>query len=316
MSEAEQIAKAIERISAHRLSRVSTPAFEDRLCPTCKNLGGKGPVHDEYGLSHYRAWCACKVGQRMAAEYDTARAALVAEDAPHCPKCNLSGGREECWDQFGFHLFREWCDCDCGQAGKAKYEGDYRQAVEDERRKHVETLWERAGVPPRYANARLTDVEPTVAEQITDWLGAATEGNGLLIIGEVGTGKSHLSAAVLRLMVERQMVSLFAPVPSLLDDVRRSFNARDSADDPFAEVMSAPVVVLDDIGTEQVTPWVLERLFVLVNHRYNHLLTTIVTSNLEPDVLAARVGDRIVSRLAEMCTVVRLAGDDRRILHA
>jgi DNA replication protein DnaC len=70
--------------------------------------------------------------------------------------------------------------------------------------------------------------------------------------------------------------------------------------------------VLDDLGAHKGTEWTAEQTFRLINHRYEQHLATVVTSNLSAPELRARVGDRVTSRLVEMCRHVALKGSDRR----
>jgi DNA replication protein DnaC len=70
--------------------------------------------------------------------------------------------------------------------------------------------------------------------------------------------------------------------------------------------------VLDDLGAEKPSEWTCEKLLELVDERYVQARPTIVTSNLPPNKLSTHVGERVASRLAEMCTVVPVVGQDRR----
>ncbi len=73
------------------------------------------------------------------------------------------------------------------------------------------------------------------------------------------------------------------------------------------------LLILDDLGAEKPTEWVRERMYEIVNQRYEWMRPIIVTSNLSPAQLAKQVGQRVASRLMEMCEVVELDGRDRRL---
>ena len=77
-------------------------------------------------------------------------------------------------------------------------------------------------------------------------------------------------------------------------------------------IMTVDFLVLDDLGAEKSSPWVLERLTLIVNDRYENLLPTVVTSNLDLELLEKQIGERIVSRLMEMNQAVLLKGPDYR----
>lgn len=142
-----------------------------------------------------------------------------------------------------------------------------------------------------------------------DWVQSYQPGKkGLYIFGGFGSGKTHLAIATL-LALQKQYGTpcLFMTMASFLDSIKASFN-KDHADENLFELfVKAPVLVIDDLGegrTEKngmLSSWAQERLFVLINARYEQELTTIVTSKYNPRELASVVGMAVASRLAEMC---------------
>ena len=104
----------------------------------------------------------------------------------------------------------------------------------------------------------------------------------LIITGTYGCGKTHLAAAIANYRAVQGFPALFVVVPDLLDHLRASFDPRSSAsyDKRFEEVRSAPLLVLDDLGTQSTTAWAQEKLFQLLNTRYNAKLPTIITMSL------------------------------------
>jgi DNA replication protein DnaC len=129
----------------------------------------------------------------------------------------------------------------------------------------------------------------------------------LLLIGPHGCGKTHLAAAVAQRCVEAEAVVLFATVPDLLDSLRATFlpAAEHTYYHRFAFIREAEVLVLDDLGTQQSSPWANEKLFQLLNYRYNASLPTVITAN--PKGLCA-TDTRIRSRLNDryLVTVLNL----------
>ncbi|MFH0899050.1 MAG: AFG1/ZapE family ATPase [Pseudomonadota bacterium] len=166
-------------------------------------------------------------------------------------------------------------------------------------------------LPPRFRAARLADFGETTVKAVGTI--QPEKGVGLLIHGTVGTGKTHLVAAFIYSLLERVSYSdvLFVTMPDLLDRIRTSYNAP-IRDDVLERALSVPVLVLDDLGKEKITDWVLEKVYQIVNRRYNYQLTTICTTNKAPSQLARHLNDAIASRLMEMCRVVKLSGEDRR----
>lgn len=143
-----------------------------------------------------------------------------------------------------------------------------------------------------------------------DWVQSYQPGKkGLYIFGGFGSGKTHLAIATL-LALQKQYGTpcLFMTMASFLDSIKASFNKDHAADENLFELfVEAPVLVIDDLGegrTEKngmLSSWAQERLFVLINARYEQELTTIVTSKYNPRELASVVGMAVASRLAEMC---------------
>ena len=130
----------------------------------------------------------------------------------------------------------------------------------------------------------------------------------LVLMGDEFCGKTHLAAAVANNLLERNESVLFVTVPELLDHLRSTF-APDSTldyDDLFETVKTVPFLILDDLGAHSSTPWARDKLFQIINHRYNSMLPLIVTMRadltntaLDPR-LAARLGDNTSSNMAMM----------------
>ncbi len=73
-----------------------------------------------------------------------------------------------------------------------------------------------------------------------------------------------------------------------------------------------PLLLLDDLGAAKTSEWTEELTYRLINHRYEHMLPTLITTNLPTAELRTALGDRVASRLAEMTERVVLTGPDRR----
>ena len=119
----------------------------------------------------------------------------------------------------------------------------------------------------------------------------------LLLSGASGCGKTHIAAAIVNRLLERGEPALFVVVPDLLDHLRAAYQpgAEVGYDELFERVRNAPVLVLDDLGTQAQTPWAQEKLFQLINHRFNTRLPTVVTTNLLPE----QIDDRLRTRLTD-----------------
>jgi len=106
----------------------------------------------------------------------------------------------------------------------------------------------------------------------------------LVLTGASGCGKTHLAAAIANYRIQNGLPALFIVVPDLLDHLRSTFspNSEISYDDLFNQIINAPLLILDDLGTQSSTPWAQEKLFQIINHRFNAKLPTIYTTNLSP----------------------------------
>ena len=115
-----------------------------------------------------------------------------------------------------------------------------------------------------------------------------------LIMGGYGCGKTHLAAGVANYAVGMGVATLFLTVPDLLDMLRFSYDSEDTTfESRFDEIRNAPLLVLDDFGTQNATGWAQEKLFQIINYRYINKLPLVVTTNLDMDEIEARIRSRL-----------------------
>ena len=127
----------------------------------------------------------------------------------------------------------------------------------------------------------------------------------LLFTGTYGCGKTHLAAAIANHRVENDQSATFVVVPDLLDHLRSTFGPSSEAsyDDLFDEVRNTAVLILDDLGVQVESPWAQEKMFQILNDRYNRQLPTVLTTN-------QRLGDldqRLRSRLQDQDLVINIS---------
>jgi DNA replication protein DnaC len=175
--------------------------------------------------------------------------------------------------------------------------------------------------------------------------------HGLYIHGDVGVGKTYLGYAILKKdlsayyrwrlkMIDENYkkyqekyippenhfssyYSGFQPdcffnhktdlvnFPRLLQKIKNTFGTKESSD--IEEYFIGSILILDDIGAEKFTDWSIENLYRLVDCRYENELQTVFISNLSLKELSEKVGDRVASRITEMCHIIKMKGKDRRV---
>ncbi|MDO9301486.1 MAG: ATP-binding protein [Anaerolineales bacterium] len=123
---------------------------------------------------------------------------------------------------------------------------------------------------------------------------ARSHAGWLLLEGGYGCGKTHLVAAIANNAVSKGVPTLFITVPDLLDSLRFAFNDPETTfEKRFEEIRTADLLVLDDFGTQNTTPWAQEKIFQVMNFRYINKLATVITTNLMLDAIEGRVRSRL-----------------------
>jgi DNA replication protein DnaC len=209
-------------------------------------------------------------------------------------------------------------------------------------------LLSRAQIPRRYEHCTLDSFETKFsgahrsletsllrARGFVDGFPLETEGRGLLITGPIGIGKTHIATGILQALVsERGARGLFCDYRDLLKKVQNTYNQQvtETELDILRPVFEADVLVLDELGAAKPTDWVWDTVAHILNTRYNDRRTTIITTNYanvpplgagghearsarelsREETLGDRIGERMRSRLQEMCVVIEIHGEDFR----
>lgn len=165
--------------------------------------------------------------------------------------------------------------------------------------------------PARYKNVKYSEVPKDIQKIYSE---IPTHRKGLYIHGNVGVGKTYIIYALANSQTLNFKQEVWN-VTELLEDLRLEMD-RDKYDKKRTQQYLLEfngVLFLDDIGAEKISDWVLEKLYMIINKRYEEMLPTIYTSNCTIQELAERVGDRIASRIVESCFVIKKEGKDRRL---
>lgn len=162
----------------------------------------------------------------------------------------------------------------------------------------------RVGLLPRQADSleHAYNQARHFAQRLEGWL---------LLQGDFGCGKTHLAAAIANYAVDMGVPTLFITVPDLLDALRFAYNDPEASfEERFEEIRQAALLVMDDFGTQNATPWAQEKLFQILNYRYINRLPLVVTTNLEEQDFEERIRSRLQD--PELVTRVRILAPDFR----
>lgn len=236
-----------------------------------------------------------------------------------CPLCAGSG-----WKLVPGAPERGVTRCDCQL--RARADAMFAAARIPKRYEHCElSNYEFEGsqlhlAPARMAACRFVEEYPV-------------DKTGLLLVGMIGTGKTHLAVGIAKSLIrEKGIPCLFYDYRELLKEIQNSYNSSVQTTELalLKPVFDAEVLVLDELGAVRPSEWVWDTVSLILNTRYNDNRTTIITTNFSDEPAAAvarslsparaardetlgdRIGERMRSRLHEMCRIVRMDGADFR----
>lgn len=250
---------------------------------------------------------------------------LIKAPVEVCPLCDGTGWKPVSAGPAQGAVERRVTRCDCQLRARAQ------------------TLLAAARVPRRYEHCELSNYDtdfpgahPSLAEAHFLASNFARKcdprgDKGLLIIGTIGTGKTHLAVGIIKeLILNRGVACLFYDYRELLKEIQNSYNStvQTTELDVLRPVFETDVLVLDELGAVKPTEWVWDTVSLILNTRYNDNRTTIITTNFEDqppagaipvakaaaraETLGDRIGERMRSRLHEMCRIITLDGADFR----
>jgi DNA replication protein DnaC len=235
----------------------------------------------------------------------------------------------------------------CGGTGWERVDKDGREFVQRCACRRVlsgpDAIYNSCRIPPRYEHCNLGEFKTETSRLLAaarekcfayvanyPGLTPEDEGLGLLFTGGTGIGKTHLAVSVLRELVLTQGArGQFWDFNELIREIKDSYNPETKTTEVqvLAPIVEMDVLVLDDLGAWKMTDWMNDTLFYILNSRYLARRATIITTNfmdadretvlkadplLRKEFLVERIGQRLRSRLMEMCVVIPMQGEDHR----
>ncbi len=242
--------------------------------------------------------------------------AKVPDGPQSCPQCCGAG-----WKEVGSGPDRRVARCDCFFRGL------------------FENLLESAAIPERFKHCEFSDYQTLNSSLVAAKMVVAKwaveyplDRSGLLLLGGSGLGKTHLSVAALKELIRKGIHCLFCDYQELLKRIQNSYNPSSQTTELelLRPVFETEVLLLDDLGATKPSDWVWDTVTFILNSRYNANRATIITANFldgpsaraegvhgvaratRDDTLGDRVGERMRSRLFEMCRFISMDGKDYR----
>lgn len=233
---------------------------------------------------------------------------------------------------FNFNLGLERCTCDGAisywkEIDRKKEEDRIKKDVR-ERLEKINRLQDFSKMNIRVRNYRFDNYRVMMANRkaytrAKEYAKGLVNGkrDSLFITGNVGTGKTHLAASVANYLIENDIRVKFGTLINLLGEIKDSYKSDSETEGFIMDTYSkVPLLIIDDLGKERPSEWVLEKLFTIINNRYERNLPIVITTNYNRQQLAERlangsnyvIAESIISRLYEMCSGIVIKDSDKR----
>ena len=220
----------------------------------------------------------------------------------------------------------EYKRCDCKESQAYWNEIDLKEEIQ-KKRKHFEQIIRQFYIQ-NYSSKRIQDYqfknfiiteinkkEIEIAKDFTEKCINKNQKNGLIITGKSGVGKTHLATAILNKLTEKDMLVLMGRLILLLDVIKDTFKDFSSKEKDIIELYSkVDMLIIDDLGTERISSWALEKLYTIIENRNENKLPIIVTTRFNKESLLDRfyqsedeeLAEDVIEKLYQFCYGIEL----------
>lgn len=247
------------------------------------------------------------------------------------------------WKLYGtkrvMTLDYERCECKNAQEHWKEYDLKRIRMLEEERKlelmqefsRRVEKIIKNSKMSKRNLSYKFENFEPNTSNKkvfnnfknYSEKLVNGIEKKGLILVGNNGVGKTHLACSIANKLIENGIPVIYGTLINLLAELKNSYEIDNSISE--MEIIklyeNVDLLIIDDLGKEKPSEWGLEKLFTIINSRYENNLPVIITTNYNQNSLVQRLSingeietaKSIISRLYEMCYLVKIDDIDHRI---
>ena len=220
----------------------------------------------------------------------------------------------------------EYERCDCSKF-KEYWQGIDNKEYEQQKRKRIRniinTIYKQNYIGRKLQEMNLENFyfdssNKYVLDVVNDYINKnkdTMKSDSLIIMGKSDVGKTHLAAAIANKLIENDKIVLMERLTNLLDRIRETYENNTKSENELIEIYSnADMLIIDDLGTEKISNWALEKLYTIIQNRYENGLPIIITTRFNKQGLIERFSyskdldlvDAIISKLYQMCFGIKL----------
>ncbi len=218
----------------------------------------------------------------------------------------------------------ERCICDkAKEYWKEKDEQEYKNERRKRFRDFINEIYKQSYIGSKYQDMNFenfninsgNEMAVKVAKDYTNRSITKMQTKGLIITGESGVGKTHLASSIANKLIENDKIVLMGRLTTLLDMIKETFRDNTKSENELIELYSnVDMIIIDDLGTEKISQWALERLYTIIQNRNEDGLPIIITTRFDKQGLIKRFSrsqdeqlvDAIISKLYQMCYGITL----------